>query len=30
MKNKEIQVDDIWNDKKNNDLKDFISTHSAK
>lgn len=30
MKNKEIQVDDIWNDKKNSDLKDFISTHSAK
>ncbi len=30
MKNKEIQVDDIWNDKKKNDLKEFISIHSSK
>ena len=30
MKNKEIQVDDIWNDKKKNELKEFIALNSAK
>jgi plasmid maintenance system antidote protein VapI len=30
MKNKEIQIGDIWNEKKNSELKKFISTHSAK
>jgi len=30
MKNKEIATKDIWNDEKQNDLKDFISNHSKK
>jgi len=30
MKNKEIQIDDIWNDKKKSELREFISAHSAK
>ncbi len=30
MKNKEIQIEDIWNDKKKGDLKKIISSHSAK
>ncbi|RUT67747.1 XRE family transcriptional regulator [Flavobacterium cupreum] len=30
MKNKEIQVEDIWNDKKKGDLKKIISSHAAK
>lgn len=30
MKNKEIQIGDIWNDKKKGDLKEFISIQSAK
>lgn len=29
MKSKEIQINDIWNDKKKDELKNFISTHSA-
>jgi antitoxin HigA-1 len=28
--NKEIQVDDLWNDKKRDDVKDFILLHSKK
>lgn len=30
MKTKEIQIGDIWNDKKKDELKKFISSHSAK
>lgn len=30
MKNKEIQINEIWNDKKRNELKDFIAVNSAK
>lgn len=30
MKNREIQFEDIWNDKKKEGLKDFIASHSAK
>ncbi|MEO5777789.1 MAG: helix-turn-helix domain-containing protein [Flavobacterium sp.] len=30
MKNKEIQSEEIWNDKKKEGLKEFISSHSAK
>jgi plasmid maintenance system antidote protein VapI len=30
MKNKEIKIDDIWNDKKKRELREFISAHSAK
>ncbi|SMP12831.1 hypothetical protein [Flavobacterium hercynium] len=30
MKNKEIQIDDIWSDKKKADLKEIIKLHSAK
>lgn len=29
MKNKEIQVEEIWNDKKKEGLKEFIASHSA-
>lgn len=29
MKNKEIQIEEIWNDKKKEGLKEFITTHSA-
>lgn len=29
MKNKEIQFEEIWNDKKNEGIKGFIATHSA-
>ena len=29
MKNKEIQFEEIWNDKKNEGIKEFIATHSA-
>jgi plasmid maintenance system antidote protein VapI len=29
MENKEILIEDIWNDKKKQGLKEFISTHSA-
>lgn len=29
MKNKEIQFEEIWNDKKKEGLKEFITTHSA-
>jgi plasmid maintenance system antidote protein VapI len=30
MKTKEIQIEDIWNDKKKGDLKKIIASHSAK
>lgn len=30
MKNKEIQISDIWNDKKKDDLKKIIKSHSSK
>jgi plasmid maintenance system antidote protein VapI len=30
MKNKEIQIEDIWNDKKKGDIKKIITSHSAK
>jgi plasmid maintenance system antidote protein VapI len=30
MKAREIQINDIWNDKKKVELKEFISVHSAK
>lgn len=30
MKNQEIQIVDIWNDKKRDELKEFISLNSAK
>lgn len=30
MENKEILIEDIWNDKKKEGLKEFITTHSAK
>lgn len=30
MKNKEIQISDIWNEKKKEDLKKIIKSHSAK
>jgi plasmid maintenance system antidote protein VapI len=30
MKNKEIQFEEIWNDKKKEGVKEFISSHSAK
>jgi antitoxin HigA-1 len=30
MKNKEIQISDIWNDDKRVSLKEFITTHSEK
>ena len=30
MKNKEIQINEIWNDDKRNSLKDFITIHSQK
>ncbi|MFB3386590.1 transcriptional regulator [Flavobacterium sp. LAR06] len=30
MKNKEIQISDIWNDKKKADLKEIIKSHSSK
>ena len=30
MKNKEIQFEEIWNDKKKAGLKEFITSHSAK
>ena len=30
MKNKKIELKEIWNDKKRNDLKNFISNHSQK
>ncbi len=30
MKNKEIQLDDIWNENKTKSLNDFISSHSQK
>ncbi|PIF30792.1 hypothetical protein CLU81_1242 [Flavobacterium sp. 9] len=30
MKNKEIQISDIWNDKKKDDLKNIIKSHSSK
>jgi plasmid maintenance system antidote protein VapI len=29
MKNKEIQFEEIWNDKKKEELKEFITSHSA-
>jgi plasmid maintenance system antidote protein VapI len=29
MKNKEIQIEEIWNDKKKEGLKEFIASHSA-
>jgi plasmid maintenance system antidote protein VapI len=29
MKNKEIQFEEIWNDKKKEGIKEFITTHSA-
>lgn len=29
MTNKEIQLEDIWNDKKREGLKQFIAIHSA-
>jgi addiction module HigA family antidote len=30
MKNKEIKIEDIWNSKKNDELKEFISNNSKK
>ena len=30
MKKKEIQLEEIWNDKKKEGLKEFIASHSAK
>lgn len=30
MKNKEIQISDIWNDKKKADLKEIVKSHSLK
>jgi len=30
MKSKEIQIIDVWNDKKNNDLKKFVKTEAFK
>ena len=30
MKNKEIQFEEIWNDKKKEGVKEFITSHSAK
>ncbi|MDX6188592.1 transcriptional regulator [Flavobacterium sp. Fl-318] len=30
MRNKEIQINDIWNDKKKDDLKKIIVSHSSK
>ncbi|PCJ86049.1 MAG: transcriptional regulator [Flavobacteriales bacterium] len=30
MKNKELELKEIWNNKKRNDLKSFISNHSKK
>ena len=30
MKNKEIQISDIWNDKKKDDLNKIIKSHSSK
>jgi len=30
MKNKEIQISEIWNDEKKSSLKEFITTHSQK
>jgi antitoxin HigA-1 len=30
MKNKEIEIEEIWNDEKNNSLKDFIKSESDK
>lgn len=30
MKNKEIQISNIWNDKKKDDLKKIIKSHSSK
>jgi len=30
MKNKEIQFEEIWNDKKKQGVKEFITSHSAK
>jgi plasmid maintenance system antidote protein VapI len=30
MKNKEIQIEDIWNDKKKGELKKIISSHAVK
>lgn len=30
MKNQEIQIEDLWNDKKRYELKKFISSNSAK
>lgn len=30
MKNKEIQISDIWNEKKKADLKEIIKSHSSK
>ncbi|RKR11548.1 hypothetical protein C8C83_3285 [Flavobacterium sp. 90] len=30
MKNKEIQISDIWNDKKKDDVKNIIKSHSSK
>lgn len=30
MKNKEIQLKDIWNDKRKEGLKEFIASHSTK
>lgn len=30
MKNKEIQIGDIWNDEKKDDLKKIIKSHSSK
>jgi plasmid maintenance system antidote protein VapI len=29
MKNKEIQIEDLWNEKKKQGVKEFIATHSA-
>ena len=30
MKNKKIQISEIWNDEKKSSLKEFITTHSQK